>query len=167
MRDSDSPTLTIQVLVDDAAAIGGVEWYFRRPGFWHGSVGVAACWLGGARAVARPLLLADGPHALAHLGAVDASLTAAGALLDQAAGEIDAAPSVAGEAAELRALRVRSVVEASATDALARVGRALGAGPLCHDAEHAQLVADLTVYLRQSHAETDFERIGRLVSVNQ
>jgi hypothetical protein len=164
MRDSDSPTLALDTRVDDGAAIGGVEWYFRRPGFWHGSVGVAACWLGGARAVARPLLEAHSPHALAHLGAVDASLAGAGALLDQAGREIDAAPSVGGEPAELRALRVRSVVEAAVTDALTRVGRALGAGPLCHDAHHARLVADLTVYVRQSHAETDSERIGRLIA---
>ena len=164
MQASDSATVNVDTRVDDDAAIGGVEWYFRRPGFWHGSVGVAACWLGGARAVARALQRAHSPHALAHLGAVDASLAAATALLDQAAREIDAAPSSAGDAAELRALRVRTVVEAAATDALTRAGRALGAGPLCHDAEHAQLVADLTVYLRQSHAEVDLERIGRLVT---
>jgi hypothetical protein len=164
MQASDSATVNVDTRVTDDASIGGVEWYFRRPGFWHGSVGVAACWLGGARAVARALRQAHSPHALAHLGAVDASLAAATALLEQAAREIDAAPFSVADAAELRALRVRSVVEGAATDALTRVGRALGAGPLCHDEEHAHLVADLTVYLRQSHAETDLERIGRLVA---
>lgn len=44
-----------------------------------------------------------------------------------------------------------------------RVGRALGAGPLCRDADHARRVADLTVYLRQSHAEADLEQLGRLL----
>ena len=47
------------------------------PGFWHGAVGVAAVWWGGARGVARALARADvrrplNPHALAHAGAVDA-----------------------------------------------------------------------------------------------
>ena len=144
--------------------MGGVDWYIRRPGFWHGSVGVAACWLGGARAVARPLERASSPHALAHLGAVDAQLAAASALLAAAAEEIDAAPLVGGVQAERRARRVRAVVESAATDTLNRVGRALGAGPLCHDADHARRVADLTVYLRQSHAEADLEHLGRLVA---
>ena len=48
---------------------GGYAW----PGFSHGGVGVAACWYGGARGVARVLARAAakrdvGPHALAHLG---------------------------------------------------------------------------------------------------
>jgi alkylation response protein AidB-like acyl-CoA dehydrogenase len=164
MQDSDSPTVELDAFVPVEAAVGGVDWYIRRPGFWHGSVGVAACWLGGARAVARPLEQAASPHALAHLGAVDAGLAAASALLDAAAAEIDAAPMVGGVQAERRARRVRAVVEAAATEALTRVGRALGAGPLCHDADHAKRVADLTVYLRQSHAEADLEQLGKLVA---
>ena len=47
---------------------------------------------------------------------------------------------------------------------LERVGRALGAGPLGHDAGHARQVADLTVYLRQHHAERDLEQLGRLLA---
>jgi hypothetical protein len=164
MRASDSPTVEIETSLARDDAIGEPDWYTARAGFWHGSVGVAACWLGGARAVARPLRAAASPHALAHLGAVDAQLAAASALLDVSAREIDEAPTVAGDSAERRARRVRAVVEQAATDTLARVGRALGAGPLCHDAEHAQRVADLEVYLRQSHAETDLERLGRLVA---
>jgi hypothetical protein len=164
MRESDSPTVDIDASVAGADVVGDVDWYLRRPGFWHGAVGVAACWLGGARAVARPLARANSPHALAHLGAVDAGLAAAEALLTAAAWEIDEAPLVGGEIAERRARRVRAVTEAAASDAIDRVGRALGAGPLCHDAEHAQRVADLSVYLRQSHAEVDLARLGELVT---
>jgi hypothetical protein len=47
---------------------------------------------------------------------------------------------------------------------LGRVGHALGAGPLGHDGDHARRVADLTVYLRQHHAERDLEQLGRLVA---
>jgi hypothetical protein len=164
MCESDSPAVEIDAEIDAGAAVGDLGWYIGRAGFWHGAVGVAACWLGGARAVAEPLRRAASLHALAHLGAVDAQLAAAGALLDAAAREIDAAPGRGGAPAERRARRVRAVVEATASDAMTRVGRALGAGPLCHDARHAQRVADLTVYLRQSHAEVDLERLGQLVA---
>ena len=47
------------------------------------------------------------------------------------------------------------MVEEGATTILTRVGRALGAGPLTRDAAHSRRVADLTVYLRQSHGERD------------
>lgn len=162
MRGSDSPDVEIEAILPQEAAIGGVDWYLLRPGFWHGAIGVAACWLGGARAIARPLDHACSPHAFAHLGAVDAGLEGASTMVGCAARAIDADPLLCGEESELRARRVRAVVEAAATDVITRVGRALGAGPLCHDAAHAQRVADLTVYLRQSHAEADLERLGRL-----
>jgi hypothetical protein len=45
-----------------------------------------------------------------------------------------------------------------------RVGRALGAGPLSHDEAHSRRVADLTVYLRQHHAERDLAELGALVA---
>jgi hypothetical protein len=45
-----------------------------------------------------------------------------------------------------------------------RVGRALGAGPLAHDEAHGRRVADLTVYLRQHHAERDLARLGALAA---
>ena len=162
MHASDSPDVEIEATVAEGAALGGTDWYVRRPGFWHGAIGVAACWLGGAQAVAVPLRQARSEHAFAHLGAIDAELTAAAVMIDDAARSIDADPHLGGLTAELRARRVRVVVEAAASDVIVRVGRALGAGPLCHDAQHARRVADLTVYLRQSHAEVDLERLGRL-----
>ena len=51
-----------------------------------------------------------------------------------------------------------------ATEVMARVGRALGAGPLCHDEVHSRRVADLTVYLRQHHAERDLAELGALAA---
>jgi alkylation response protein AidB-like acyl-CoA dehydrogenase len=143
--------------------------YTDRPGFSHGGVGVAACWYGGARRVARALLDAAskrdiGPHALAHLGAVDIALRTARTALGRAADEIDADPRDTRGDGPLRALRVRTLTEAVASDVLARTGRALGAGPLSHDEEHSRAVADLTVYLRQHHAERDLARLGELVA---
>jgi hypothetical protein len=162
---------TINIDFDDVAAepVGPPGGYSGRPGFAHGGVGVAACWYGGARAVADTLLGAarrrdPGPHALAHLGAIDIALTSARAALDQAADEIDADPYDLGGAGPVRALRVRAQVEAAATEVMGRVGRALGAGPLGHDEAHARRVADLTVYLRQHHAERDLAQLGALVA---
>jgi alkylation response protein AidB-like acyl-CoA dehydrogenase len=152
-----------------AEPVGPPGGYTDRPGFSHGGVGVAACWYGGARAVARALLGAavkrdPGPHALAHLGAVDLGLRTAWAALAAAAHEIDADPDDLQGDGPVRALRVRALTEAVATDVLARTGRALGAGPLGHDEAHSRAVADLTVYLRQHHAERDLARLGELVA---
>jgi hypothetical protein len=162
---------TLDVDFDDVPAepVGPPGGYTRRPGFTHGGVGVAACWYGGARAVADTLLAAAcrrdvGPHALAHLGAADIALTSARAALDRAADGIDADPYDLDGTGPARALRVRAQVEAAAADVMTRVGRALGAGPLGHDEAHARRVADLTVYLRQHHAERDLAQLGTLVA---
>jgi hypothetical protein len=42
-------------------------------------------------------------------------------------------------------------------------GRAVGAGPYCRDARVARRMADLPVFLRQSHAERDLEALAGLV----
>ncbi|MGH7697581.1 MAG: acyl-CoA dehydrogenase, partial [Candidatus Dormibacteria bacterium] len=56
---------------------------------------------------------------------------------------------------------VRSVVEQGASRVLEVTGRALGPGPLTQDRRHSRRVADLTIYLRQSHAERDLEAEAR------
>jgi hypothetical protein len=162
---------TLDVLFDGVPAepVGPVGGYVERPGFHHGGAGVAACWYGGARGVAETLLVAAGerdvgPHALAHLGAVDVALRTARAALQEAADEIDADPQDLKGAGRLRSLRLKALVEAVATDVMGRVGRALGAGPLAHDGAHGRRVADLTVYLRQHHAERDLAALGALIA---
>ncbi|MBJ7451036.1 MAG: acyl-CoA dehydrogenase [Blastococcus sp.] len=150
-----------------AAAVGGPCAYVERPGFWHGGIGVAAVWTGGARAVATRLhATAAGrgadPLLAAAVGAVDVALHAATAALRDAAREVDR-DAVDLAAARLRALRVRAVVARSVDDVLAVAGRSLGAGPLAHDREHAQRVADLSVYVRQHHGERDLAALGRLL----
>lgn len=164
-----SDTLDVEFPGITALPVGSPGAYTDRPGFSHGGVGVAACWYGGARAIARTLLNAAakrdvGPHALAHLGGVDLALRPVRAALSRAADEIDADPSDSRGDGPLRALRVRTLTEAAATDVLQRTGRALGAGPLSHNEAHSRAVADLTVYLRQHHAERDLERLGELVA---
>ncbi|GGN43254.1 acyl-CoA dehydrogenase [Streptomyces kronopolitis] len=166
MAGSDSPDVRITDL--PAVPVGGVEAYIRRPGFQHGGIGVAACWYGGALAVTEPLRSAaqrrPDPHTDAHLGAVDMQLHAAGALLDRAAAEIDQDPHDNSGSARLRSLRVRAFIEEVCSATLCHVSRATGAGPLCRDLRHARNVADLSVYIRQHHAEHNLAELGGLVA---
>jgi hypothetical protein len=164
-----SDTLDVRFCDIAAEPLGGPGSYTARPGFTHGGAGVAACWYGGARAIGTVLRAAAadrdvGPHALAHLGAVDIALYTAKTALDVAAAEIDADPEDRSGGGRLRALRVRALVEAVSTEVMLRVGRALGAGPLCRDEAHSRRVADLTVYLRQHHAERNLAELGLLVT---
>jgi hypothetical protein len=164
-----SDTLDVAFAGTAAVPVGLPGAYTCRPGFAHGGAGVAACWYGGARGVGRTLQAAAarrdvGPHALAHLGAVDTALQAARSALEEAADDIDADPADLKDGGRLRALRVRALVEEVATQVMHRVGRALGAGPLCHDAAHSRQVADLTVYLRQHHAERDLAELGEIIA---
>ena len=95
MARSDSRTVRFTDAV--GLPVGAANDYVDRPGFWHGAVGVAACWYGGALGIADALRGAAGrrdldPHALAHLGACDAALAGAAATLREAAAHIDARP---------------------------------------------------------------------------
>jgi hypothetical protein len=96
-----------------------------------------------------------------HLGAVDALLAGGWAHLMAAADAIDAHPDAS---ATRLPHQVRWSVEQIATAVIDRVGRALGPGPLAGDAEHAQAVADLQVYIRQSHADRDLVTLGSVVA---
>ncbi|OBB65729.1 acyl-CoA dehydrogenase [Mycobacterium sp. 852014-50255_SCH5639931] len=162
-----SDTRPVQFTNTHAVAVGDPGDYLNRPGFWHGAIGVAACWLGGARRVSDPLYRcarsksADA-YSLAHLGAVDAALAASDAILAVAATHVDSDPFDRTGTAQLLARRVRTVVEHAVDEAITRTGRALGPGPLCQDGRHAQRVADLTIYIRQSHAERDLAELGQL-----
>lgn len=151
------------VMFDNVAArlVGAPGDYLARPGFWHGGAGIAACWHGGAIAIADALrrhsrVITDA-HAAAHLGAVDVTLASTAALLRDLATQIDTHPA---DAAITCVQRVRAAVELACTDVITRVGRALGAAPLCLDGVHAQRCADLAVFIRQQHAERDLQALG-------
>lgn len=151
-----------------AQALGTHADYLDRAGFWHGGIGVAACWYGAARAIAEPLLLrATGPTAApilrAHAGAAGAALTAGWALLRGAARTIDADPQNL-PLAKAQAFAVRTYIDRMAAEVIDRTGRALGPGPLASDPAHAQRVADLSVYIRQSHAETDEAALPAIIA---
>ncbi|MCF5471675.1 acyl-CoA dehydrogenase [Pseudomonas syringae] len=158
-------TGSVEVIFERASAerVGEPDGYLNRPGFWQGGIGIAACWFGASRSIAQRLLQQAGkrdePHALAHLGAVDVALYAAAEVLRAAAVHLDNAPT---ENAEVIARRCRAFIEQAADQVIQHVGRAVGAGPYCKDAHFARLIADLPVFLRQSHAERDLAALGQL-----
>ena len=139
-----------------ARIVGPVGGYLERPGFWHGGAGVAACWYGAAAAIGsrvRDLQSGrDEPHALAHLGAIDAALASGAALLRETAAAIDAAP--ARDAIRI-VLRARGAIADLTEVVLHHAGRAIGPGPLCNELDLARRVADLPVFVRQCRAEHD------------
>jgi hypothetical protein len=158
--NTGSVTFTSHPL-DDDAVIAGTGWYLDRPGFWHGACGPASCWAGGAAglvAYAKANRRSD-PHTLAHLGAMNSAVWAMQSCLQTAGHEIDAAPMEV-EAAHIRALTVRHIVEQYCTDILRRFARAYGPFPLSMDPQISQRYQELDLYLRQSHAERDLQALG-------
>ncbi|CUJ48939.1 Uncharacterised protein [Achromobacter dolens] len=167
MRDS----ATLDVSFRDAlgTALGAPGAYVNRPGFLHGGAGVAACWYGGLTRIFQRLRAgaSDGradPFRLAHLGAADVALSQARGALHAAAAAIDANPR---DGCALATARARLAVETAAEDIVGRAARALGAGPLCKDPALAQVMADLPLYIRQSHAERDQASHGAQVLAAQ
>ncbi len=169
-------TASVDVLFDRVPAwpVGQPGDYTGRPGFWHGAAGIAACWHGAATAIAAPLRDRvrqggkDGQEADAllamHLGAVDCALSASAHALRAAAAHIDLHRAGGLVFGRREALAVRGTTEGVALTVVEKVGRALGAEPLCRDERHARRVADLSVFLRQSHAEWDLVALGRLAA---
>ncbi|MCU1396357.1 MAG: hypothetical protein JWM34_4785 [Ilumatobacteraceae bacterium] len=155
----------LDIAADDI--VGVDDWYVRRSGFWHGAVGVAACWAGCIDGIVERMRSGwrDDPHALGHLGAIDATLWSLHAAVDAAAFEIDAAPDDA-LAAHVRALRVRHIVDRSVGEMAERLTRALGPGPLAHRPDVHLHLAETELYRRQCHAERDLEVLGGLAPVS-
>ena len=150
--------------VDTDAAIGDPGFYLRRPGFWHGAVGVAAVWAGGARAIHSSTVQrvdTSNPHAAANVGRTFAEITTMTLLLSAAGDHIDRSPDSIGIA---EALAIRHVVAAGCRDVIASSQRATGPGPQVFDEAHAQRIADLGLYIEQHHHEADLAEIGRSLS---
>ena len=109
---------------------------------------------------------------LAALGRVDAAQHAAWCTLQDLARTADTGPGgqapPGGDraahlgAAHLAAARCRAAVETAVEVTLHETGRACGPAPLALDAEHVRAVADLQVYVRQSHGDRDLVALGSL-----
>jgi alkylation response protein AidB-like acyl-CoA dehydrogenase len=173
------PSGTVHFRQVPAEPVGGENWYFSRPGFAWGGMGVAACWLGGAVGVARDYKdsLAAGAEAgrdpdqiaLAALGETDRILTAAlrylarvAALIDGEAGAGAGDMPDAGRSAWSEALRVRGTVAAAVEHVLSLVTRNRGPAPLAFDEPYAKRMADLALYVRQHHGMRDDAQLGKL-----
>lgn len=170
MVGSDSRAVSFdRVAVPADEVVGPPGFYLSRPGFWHGGVGVAAVWFGGARAVAEVAAQAVGAEAgeaeLALLGTATAHVEAMGAVLALAARDIDADPVDLHRGAHRRALVTRHVVHAGALAVMAAAAGAAGARPVSLDRANARRVADLYVYLAQHHPGRDGAALGRLATV--
>lgn len=162
---TDIPSGSVRFAAAPAIQVGEPGWYLERPGFAWGGIGVAACWFGGAVGLARTLHAAltsrttSALHEM-HLGAVDEVISAARLALADASRAVDAGEAT-GSDGGLLAKRVRGIVARAVEETIARVGHALGPAPLATDADHARRVADLTLYIRQHHAEADQASLGR------
>lgn len=153
-----------------AVPVGPPGWYLTRPGFARGGIGVAACWHGGATALADTLRTkaagSDSELRYLHAGAADAALHGSAAALSEAARAIDSG-ELTREDEELLALQVRSVVVDAVERVLQHSAHALGPAPLAFDADHAARVADLELYVRQHHAERDLAQLGCMLTRKQ
>lgn len=162
MADADTCDVVFDdVPVADGDLVGEPGWYVDRPGFALGGAGVAAVWWGGAAGVIdrvlRHLRPAPDAHQLAHVGELHAALAAADALLGQSAAAVDADPD--GDHA-LTVATVRAAVERVAREVVDRAPRIVGPAPLSRDGDLARALADLTLYVRQHHAERDHAALG-------
>ena len=167
MAESKSETLEFggPVIAEDRL-VGRPDFYTRRPGFWFGAAGVAACWYGGAVGLVNGLTDGLGPqpndHVMADVGEAVAALEVMRQVLRFVADAIDEDPLDASCHAHFLALVARQVAHDSAETVLARVASAGGARPLCLDAEQARRAADLYVYLSQHHGRVDAAELGRI-----
>lgn len=180
------PSGTVHFSQVPAEQLGGDGWYFSRPGFAWGGMGVAACWLGGAVAVARDYKesLRDAADrgrepdqiALAGLGEADRILTSTLQYMAQTAALIDDGGLAGGDhstaggdhhagadrSAWSEALRVRGTVAAAVERVLSLVTRNRGPAPLAFEEPYAKRMADLALYVRQHHAQRDDAQLGAL-----
>jgi alkylation response protein AidB-like acyl-CoA dehydrogenase len=152
-----------QVSVPLTGALGAPGWYLERPGFWHGALGPAACWAGGALGLidAAVALNRKDSHSRAQVGALMAIAWGLEAILVKAGEEIDeGAPE--RNAAGKRALKVRHLIERWCTEVLDRFGQATGPQLLAHDPRVVRQHAELALYIRQCHGSRDLELLATL-----
>jgi alkylation response protein AidB-like acyl-CoA dehydrogenase len=164
LAEAATVPVAFDLTLPEAAVVGPPGWYLSRPGFWHGAIGPAACWAGGALSLIDAVRSLDrqGSHARAQLGAMEALAWNLETILDQAAREIDQDPADSAHGAMRRALICRHLIERQAVEVMDRFGRASGPQLLAFDEFAARQYASLTIYIRQCHAEKDDEAIAAL-----
>jgi hypothetical protein len=159
---ADTATTAVEfnaLVVSDRCRLGESGWYLDRSGFWHGSVGPAACWAGGAKSLidAAAALNRRDAYSLAHVGALQASGWGLNAILEQAGREMD--PHDTSNTARTRGLKVRHLIERTCSEVLDRFARATGPHLLAYDPKVIRQHQALTLYIRQCHGERDLAGI--------
>ncbi len=145
------------------AVLGEPDAYARRSGFWHGAIGVAACWAGGLGGLVdhyTALWQRTDGHSFARLGGAGAWSEAAASLVTKAAFDIDTNPDDY-RSAQARARSVRHVVERACMFAMEDLAVGAGPGPLAFDPTTVTRTQQLALYIRQCHGERDLEPLGR------
>ncbi|KUM12533.1 acyl-CoA dehydrogenase [Acinetobacter calcoaceticus] len=141
--------------------IGQPNAYLERPGFWHGAAGVAACWYGAAVRLAvflhQSCQVNPSAFKKMYLGELAQQLEITKQYFQYVSVLIDKQPMLSHER-EVRILRAQT--EQCCQKAIELVGKALGARPFCEQSTFANLIADLPVFIRQSHAAFDYEQIA-------
>jgi alkylation response protein AidB-like acyl-CoA dehydrogenase len=162
LAETATGPVAFDVTLPNDAVVGAPDWYLTRIGFWHGAIGPAACWAGGALSLIDAVRSLDrrGAHARAHLGALEALAWNLQTILEHAGREIDQDPADHTHCAKRRALICRHLIERQAVEIMDRFGRASGPQLLAFDEFAARQYAGLTVYIRQCHAEKDDEAIA-------
>lgn len=158
-------TATANISFDHVAVekIAGPNAYLDRPGFWHGAAGVAACWYGASSRLAQQLFnqLQNKPHPFKamYLGEISTALHINRQYFYEIAQRIDQSPH---QTHEYNIRMLRQFTEQTARLVMEKVGLALGAAPYCQDGHFARLIADLSVFIRQTHGAFDLAQIGEL-----
>lgn len=156
-------TQTARVNFQDTTVklIGRPNDYLDRAGFWHGAAGVAACWYGATVRLMDELqqscLKTPNPFKKMYFGQLASQLAVTRQYFLYVAQLMDSQPKLSHER-EVRILRAQ--VEKSSLAVIEGAGKALGARPFCEQATFASLMADLPVFIRQSHAAFDDEQIA-------
>lgn len=162
MDASRSFTGSVDTTCAPEDVVGPSSFYLSRPGFVVGGLGVAAVWAGGARSVVE--LVADGlrsfhpsPHQLRRLGEMEqAAWQARTAVLATA----DRLPGLSTSELTREVAQARTAVVLACDETVQQATHVVGPGGLSRNARLSRTLADLTVYVRQHHTDTELAALG-------
>ncbi len=147
------------VRIPAADVVGTTEDYLERPGFWHGSIGPAAVWVGGLLGLVDAACAAAGERHAATMGHLHAACWSLRSWLDTAGREIDqecmGRTEVPMDQARRRAITVRHLVQRSSVDVVDRATEVLGPRGMAFDDDVSRRLAEIQLYVRQFHGSSE------------
>ena len=141
------------VVLEESHIVGGPDWYTTRPGFWHGAIGSAACWAGGAVALVDATRSSSGRDAEGngHQIALDAAEWGLRGVLERAAREIDADPLDTTRSAQRRAKMAIHLIDTLCMDVLDGFAHCIDSNQVTDEAA-LRGPAELALYMRECRA---------------